>query len=78
MRVAAQKARRTVVFVILLCLQSIRSLRDNHGGYKPHGLSHDHEHESEEHKEYEKNVLLGEEEEGYDGLTRDHKIKRLL
>lgn len=41
---------------------------------------HDHdEHETDKHKDYEKQVLLGDEEEGagYDNLSREDKINRL-
>lgn len=67
--------------IMFVYLQSIYGHGDHaRGGIKPAGLSHDHEHETEEHREYEKNVLLGEEEEGagYDQLTREEKMERLL
>lgn len=69
----------SLALVIFVCLQPIYS-HQGHGGLKPGGISHDHEHETDEHREYEKNVLLGEEEEGagYDELTREEKVKRLL
>ena len=67
--------------VLFVCLRSIHGHEGHaHGGFKSGGISHDHEHETEEHREYEKNVLLGEEEEGagYDQLTREEKMERLL
>ena len=79
MRVQIQAKWLRLAVVIFLCLQSIRS-HGGHEGFKPGGISHDHEHETDEHRDYEKNVLLGEEEEGagYDELTREEKVQRLL
>jgi hypothetical protein len=79
MRLQTQAMWLRLAAVIFLCLQSIHS-HGGHGGLKPGGISHDHEHETDEHREYEKNVLLGEEEEGagYDELTREEKVERLL
>ena len=73
------KSTCSVLVVTFFYLQSIHS-HDSHGGLKPGGVLHDHEHETDEHKEYEKNVLLGDEEEGagYDQLTRQEKVQRLL
>ena len=70
----------SVAFVILTCLQLIQSHPGHdHGGFKSGRVSHDHEHETDEHRDYEKNVLLGEEDEGdgYDELTRTEKVERL-
>ena len=79
MRVKMQSTWLGLAAVIFVCIQSMHSHK-SHGGFKPGGVSHDHEHETDEHREYEKNVLLGEEEEGvgYDKLTREEKVKRLL
>ena len=79
MRLQIQATWLRLAVVIFLCVQSIVS-HGSHGGFKPGGISHDHEHETDEHRDYEKNVLLGEEEEGagYDELTREEKVQRLL
>ena len=61
--------------VLLLCLVSFQIVV---GHSSDSMFSHDHEHESEEHKDFEKKVLLGEDqEEGYDKLSREDKIKTL-
>lgn len=68
-----------LLLAVLICLQLTVGHND-HGSFSP-GLpaKHDHEHETDEHKDYEKQVLLGDEEEGagYDGLSREEKVKRL-
>lgn len=66
---------------ILICLQStINTHQGHHDSPFSPGVpaAHDHEHETDEHKDYEKQVLLGEEEgAGYDTLSREEKVKRL-
>ena len=66
--------------VVLFCLKTIFSHGTVHDGLKSGGASHDFKYETNEHRAYEKSVLLGEEEEGagYDGLTREQKVDRLL
>lgn len=66
--------------VVLFCLKTIFSHDTVHDGLKYGDASHDFKYETNEHRAYEKSVLLGEEEEGagYDGLTREQKVDRLL
>lgn len=59
----------------------VYSHQGGHGASSAPGIPtpYDHEHETDEHKDYEKQILLGDEEEGagYDNLSREDKINRL-